>query len=72
MQAAKKILSWALALLPDSPFTALANGPIQPYLKAVNWIVPVNFMISTMETWLVAIAVYYVVSALLRWAKAIS
>lgn len=72
MQAAKKILSYALALLPDSPFVALSNAPIQPYLKAVNWIVPVDFMVSTMEAWLTAIAVYYIVSALLRWAKAIS
>lgn len=72
MEAAKAILSWVLALLPDSPFILLSNTPIQPYLAALNWIVPVDFAISTMEAWLVAIGVYYVLSAALRWAKAIS
>ena len=68
----KQVLSWVLALLPDSPFVALDNSPIRPYLAALNWIVPVDFMISTMSAWLLAIAVYYVYSAILRWIKAIS
>lgn len=68
----QNILSWVLALLPDSPFLQLDNSPVKPYLSALNWIVPVNFMISTMELWLTAIAVYYVYQAVLRWARAIS
>lgn len=72
LSLAKNLLSWALALLPDSPFVALSNSPIQPYLAAINWIVPVDFIISTLQLWLVAIAAYYVLSAALRWAKAIS
>lgn len=72
LQNLQNIFSWVLNLLPDSPFQILSNSPIQPYLKALNWIVPVDFMISTMETWLAAIAVYYIYQAVLRWARAIS
>jgi hypothetical protein len=72
LQNLQNIFSWVLALLPDSPFQKLTNSPIQPYLKSLNWIVPVDFMISTMELWLTAIAVYYVYQAVLRWARAIS
>ena len=66
------ILRWVINLLPDSPFMALNSSPIQPYLQALNWIVPIDFMISTMSAWLVAIVVYYVYSVILRWVKAIS
>lgn len=72
LQNLQNLFSWVLVLLPDSPFQKLDNSPIQPYLKAVNWIVPVDFMISTMELWLSAIAVYYVYQAVLRWTRAIS
>lgn len=72
MQNLQNIFSWVLALLPDSPFQMLDNSPVAPYLKSLNWIVPVNFMISTMELWLAAIAVYYIYQAVLRWARAIS
>lgn len=72
LSAAKKLLSWALALLPDSPFVALSTSPIQPYLSAINWIIPVDFILSTLELWLVAVAGYYVLQAVLRWARAIS
>lgn len=72
LQNFKNLLSWVLNLLPDSPFQQLSNSPVQPYLAALNWIVPVNFMISTLELWLAAIAVYYVYQAVLRWIRAIS
>lgn len=68
----QNVLSWVINLLPDSPFMQLDNSPIQPYLSALNWVVPIDFMISTMETWLAAVAVYYIYQAVLRWAHAIS
>ncbi|CAB1248009.1 conserved protein of unknown function [Ruminococcaceae bacterium BL-6] len=68
----RKILSWALGFLPDSPFQALDTSPVAPYLSVLNWIVPVSFILSVMETWLVAIAAYYIISAALRWIRAIS
>jgi len=65
-------LKYALSLLPDSPFTMISNSPVAVYLGYVNWFMPVSFFISTTETWLTAVAFYYAISALLRWAKAIS
>lgn len=67
-----KALSWVLNLLPDSPFQTLDTSPIKPYLAAINWIVPVDFAISTMELWLAAVIVYYTYSAILRIVRAIS
>ncbi len=65
-------LSWVLNLLPDSPFQMLDTSPIKPYLATLNWIVPVDFVVSTMELWLAAILVYYTYSAILRIVRAIS
>lgn len=72
LQNLQNIFSWVLNLLPDSPFALLDNSTIAPYLKSLNWVVPIDFMISTMEIWLSAIAIYYVYQAVLRWARAIS
>lgn len=68
----KSALSWVLQLLPDSPFQMLSVSPIQPYLAAINWIIPMNFILATTQAWLVAIAAYYIYSAILRWVKAVS
>lgn len=68
----KNTLKWVINLLPNSPFTALSNSPIQPYLAYINWFIPFDFIVSTLEAWLVAIAVYYVYSVVLRWVKAIN
>lgn len=72
MDIAKKILSWVLAFLPDSPFQMISNNPAVKWLPYVNWFIPVSFMISTMELWLSAIAIYYIYSMILRWVKAVS
>lgn len=60
-----------LYLLPDSPFTALSNSPVAPYLGWINWFVPIQFILNTLVAWLSAIAVYYAYSIILRWIKAI-
>lgn len=58
-------------LLPDSPFKLLDNTPIQPYLKYINWVIPVDFIIDTLSLWLVAVAGYYTYSAILRMLNTI-
>ncbi len=65
-------LNYALSILPDSPITALDNSPVAAYLGIINWFMPISFFLSSMELWLTAIAVYYAISAILRWVKAIS
>jgi len=68
----EKALTWAVNCLPDSPFTMLDNSPIQSILPYINWFIPLSSMVSILEVWLSAIAVYYVYSAVLRWVKAIN
>lgn len=65
-------MSFALALLPVSPFNAFINsfGSI-PYLDILNWFVPVSEALAIGEAWLAAITTYYTVSLILRWIKAI-
>lgn len=57
-------------LLPESPFNVLNDIEI-PYLEALNWLIPVNFMITVLTYWVFAIGLYYVVSVALRWVKII-
>ena len=70
-QAIENALEWLVNLLPDSPFRMLDNTTIQPYLKYINWVIPIDFMLDTLTLWLVAVAGYYCWSVVLRWIKAI-
>lgn len=70
-QAISNALEWLVSLLPDSPFALLDDSPIQPYLRYINWIVPVDFILNTLTAWLLAVAGYYCWSVVLRWIKAI-
>lgn len=67
------ILVSIIDILPDSPIQQLAVNPtISKYLGYINWVIPINFMVSTLLPWLTAIAIYYAYSVIMRWAKAIS
>lgn len=70
-QAISNALEWLVSLLPASPFALLDDSPIQPYLRYINWIVPVDFILNTLTAWLLAVAGYYCWSVVLRWIKAI-
>lgn len=52
------------------PFLFLDFGPVKEYLGYINYFVPVGFILSVTETWLVAVGVYYAYQAYLRWIKA--
>ena len=56
-------------LLPDSPFRLLSFTPIEPYLSALNYFIPIDFMLSTLSAWCICITVYYTYKSILRWAK---
>lgn len=59
-------------ILPKSPITYLESIPeVEKYLGMVNWFIPIYTMIGLTEAWLTAVAIYYVVQAVLRWAKII-
>ena len=59
-------------ILPKSPFVFLESNPqIKEILSFLNWFIPIDTMIALTESWLTAIGIYYVVQAILRWAKII-
>lgn len=70
-RAAKTALSWVVNLLPASPFRAVNNSVVAPYLSGLNWILPISEVLAIMQVWLVAITVYYSYMVIARWVKAI-
>lgn len=68
----KSIMDGIIKILPTSPIVYLTkNETISKYMSYVNWFIPVYLWISMLETWLVAIMVYYVVQVILRWVKVV-
>lgn len=66
------LLGVVLMLLPESPFQAITtNTEVKSVLGWLNYFVPVTEMLAIFQLWLTAIAIYYVYSIVLRWAKAI-
>lgn len=58
--------------LPISPIVFIQSIPeVEKYLGMLNWFIPIYTLISMTEAWLTAIVTYYVVQAILRWAKII-
>jgi hypothetical protein len=69
---ANALLLLIMQVLPDSPFQMLTqNADVREVMGYVNYIIPLDFILSTLQAWLVAIGVFYVWQALLRWTKAI-
>lgn len=65
------IANIALMILPPSPFEFVANADVDKYLGYFNWVVPVDTLLTITVYWLGAIAIYYIVSVILRWVKLI-
>lgn len=66
------MINAVINLLPDSPFLSLELESIDSGLiKALNWIIPVNTIITIFGASLLAVGVYYVYQIILRWVKAI-
>ena len=57
------VLAVACNFLPDSPFKSYLNGGVlsalQPYMKYINWFLPVEEIICILEVWVVCIAQYF-------------
>lgn len=62
------ILSFVLALLPESPFvgfnTLIANVP---FLSWLNWFLPISEMLVIFESLLVVVAIFYGILYLLNY-----
>jgi hypothetical protein len=58
-----------LALLPDSPFLWLEKLD-STVLDAINYVIPIPAMVSHLQLYVLAVAIYYAIRIALRWAKA--
>lgn len=59
------------SLLPSSPFTIIENTEFSGLVAKINYFLPIYEFVAIMETWLVAIAIFYLYSIFARWIKAI-
>jgi len=68
------VASWAILLLPESPFQRFANGfsensPFANILNYINYFVPIGPMITFLAMYLTAVAIWYIVRWALRLTK---
>lgn len=56
-------LAFACNFLPDSPFKSVLNASVfdalRPYMKYINWFLPVKEMVCILEVWVLCIAQYF-------------
>lgn len=59
---------WLMSFLPNSPFAPwIEEVQNVPFLKYLNWFVPVRRISVVFIAWLAAIAVFYVYQAIMRY-----
>ena len=68
-------LNFVSQILPDSPFYLLSDSDLFPsissYLPTLNFFIPIDFMVDLTFSWVCACILYFGVSVMLRWYKAI-
>ena len=66
------LLSAVVGLLPSSPFQGMYVLTLDnELLGMLAYIVPVPHILALLESWTVAVGVFYLYSVVLRWIKAI-
>jgi hypothetical protein len=65
------VLNGLCLLFPASPFSLIADSQFGDLLSKINYFVPIYEFVSICEAWLVAVGVYYAISIVARWIKAI-
>lgn len=66
------LLNAVLGLLPRSPFASWIDSFSPPaWIGWLNWFFPVGRCMAIMAVWLVAVALYYAYSIILRWIKVV-
>ncbi|MCC7570924.1 hypothetical protein KO465_06300 [Candidatus Micrarchaeota archaeon] len=59
-----------LNLLPTSPFQVVQGIDLE-WLQAINYLFPVSQAVAHLQLFVVAVAFYYALRAMLRWAKVV-
>jgi len=63
----------ALSMLPMSPFIGIQQVVVDSELLSwLAWFIPFDAIVALLSAWCVAIAVWYIATKALRWAKMIS
>lgn len=69
---AENLFEKILLLLPRSPFQQFMEWFTDlPYISFLNWFFPVGECLAVMGVWLIAVALFYVYSIIMRWIKII-
>jgi len=59
-----------LQLLPNSPFTWNLDGT-STALTWIQWLFPISGFVTSIGTYVAAVALYYVIRVALRWVKVV-
>lgn len=71
-QAFSGLVDDIIAVLPASPFQQfIEEFESIPYLGYLNWFFPVRGCLIVLAAWLGAVALFYLYSVVMRWAKMI-
>ncbi len=65
------VLQTICKLFPPSPFVIVEHTGFGDLIAKINYFIPVYEFVSIAEAWLVAVGLYYAVSVVARWLKAI-
>jgi hypothetical protein len=69
ISAAGAAITGIFILLPQSPFLWVESIDSE-VLEAINWLFPIPAMISHLQLYVTAVAIYYALRIALRWLKA--
>lgn len=58
-------------LLPETPFNSVYQYLNNDFFMNLNWIIPIPEILTFLVSWTSAVSLYYVISVVLRWIKAI-
>ncbi|MDY3618090.1 hypothetical protein [Agathobaculum sp.] len=71
LDAIAAVLAVICNLFPPSPFKIISNAGFSDLLAQINYFLPVYEFLTIAEAWLICIIVYYAISVVARWLKAI-
>lgn len=71
LDAIVAVLNTVCLLFPPSPFQIVENTGFADLIAKINYFVPIYEFVAIGELWLVAVGLYYAVSVVARWIKAI-
>jgi hypothetical protein len=71
INAVGSALAFLVSLFPQSPFSFIDSSQFSDLISKINFFIPVYEFIVIAQSWLVAVAVYYLYSVFARWVKAI-